>query len=365
MIQKLIKKMWAGYLVAGVSAVLLSACHFRPVDRGQQYHDGEFEQPLSLVNHPDARGKPVNREDFSRQLDAIRQASMTLYNNQSGLYHQVTDWLQAGGDTRQLSQYHLQAWQMQGVDSYGNVQFTGYYTPVVQARVKRQGEFQYPIYRQPASRKRLPSRRQIHAGAINNQYILAYSNSLIDNFIMGVQGSGYVDFADGNPPTFFSYGGKNGHPYRSIGKVLIEWGEMTLQEVSMQAIRHWAATHSESQVRELLEQNPSYVFFKPQGDVPVKGASAVPLIQQASVASDITLVPPGSVLLAEVPLLDNQGKFTGQYQLRMMVALDVGGAIKGQHLDIYQGIGDDAGHRAGWLNHYGRVWLLKSVASGG
>ncbi len=62
-----------------------------------------------------------------------------------------------------------------------------------------------------------------------------------------------------------------------------------------------------------------------------------------------------------MPLLDNNGKFNGQYELRLMVALDVGGAIKGQHFDIYQGIGPEAGHRAGWYNHYGRVWVLKTA----
>ncbi|MDR8350934.1 murein transglycosylase A, partial [Acinetobacter baumannii] len=94
--------------------------------------------------------------------------------------------------------------------------------------------------------------------------------------------------------------------------------------------------HSEAEVRELLEQNPSFVFFKPQSFAPVKGASAVPLIGRASVASDRSIIPPGTTLLAEVPLLDNNGKFNGQYELRLMVALDVGGAIKGQHFDIYQ-----------------------------
>ena len=59
------------------------------------------------------------------------------------------------------------------------------------------------------------------------------------------------------------------------------------------------------------------------------------------------------------------GKFNGQYELRLMVALDVGGAIKGQHFDIYQGIGPDAGHRAGWYNHYGRVWVLKAAPGAG
>lgn len=114
----------------------------------------------------------------------------------------------------------------------------------------------------------------------------------------------------------------------------------------MQAIREWGEKHSEAEVRELLEQNPSFVFFKPQNFAPVKGASAVPLIGRASVASDRSIIPAGTTLLAEVPLLDNNGKFNGQYELRLMVALDVGGAIKGQHFDIYQGIGPDAGHRA-------------------
>ncbi len=63
----------------------------------------------------------------------------------------------------------------------------------------------------------------------------------------------------------------------------------------------------------------------------------MPLIGRASVASDRSIIPPGTTLLAEVPLLDNSGKFNGQYELRLMVALDVGGAIKGQHFDIYRG----------------------------
>ncbi|SUG31684.1 membrane-bound lytic murein transglycosylase A [Salmonella enterica subsp. arizonae] len=78
--------------------------------------------------------------------------------------------------------------------------------------------------------------------------------------------------------------GKNGWPYRSIGKVLIDRGEVKKEDMSMQAIREWGEKHSEAEVRELLEQNPSFVFFKPQSFAPVKGASAVPLIGRTSVA---------------------------------------------------------------------------------
>ena len=121
----------------------------------------------------------------------------------------------------------------------------------------------------------------------------------------------------------------------------------------------WADKHSEQEVRKLLEQNPSFVFFKPEPFTPVRGASAIPLIAKASVASDRSIIPAGTVLLAEIPILDNTGKFTGQYQMRLMVALDVGGAIKGHHFDIYHGIGKEAGQMAGFYNHYGRVWVLK------
>lgn len=342
-------------------------CQSRPTDRGQQYKDGRLEQSLELVNEPNAAGKPVNAKDYSDQVKVINQSSPGLYNRNSDTFNAVQNWMLAGADTSKLSLFGLNAYQMEGVDNFGNVQFTGYYTPVLQARYTPQGEFRHPLYRMPAKgKRRLPDRAAIYAGALDNRnLIIAYTNSLVDNFMMEVQGSGYVDYGDGRPLTFFGYAGKNGHAYRSIGKVLIDRGEVARADMSMQAIRQWAENHSEAEVRELLEQNPSFVFFKPVMYAPVKGASAVPLIAKASVASDKSLIPPGTTLLAEVPLLDDQGKFTGKYQMRLMVALDVGGAIKGQHFDIYQGIGHEAGQAAGFYNHYGRVWVLKNAQSSG
>jgi membrane-bound lytic murein transglycosylase A len=364
---EIMKGCWAKFAVTGALLALLAGCSSKPTDRGQQYKDGKLDEPLGLVNQPNAKGRPVNGKDFSDQVSEIQYASPAMYSRQTGTYGSIKAWLMAGGDTRQLRQFGLDAYQMEGTDNYGNVQFTGYYTPVLQARYTRQGEFQYPLYRMPARAKggRLPSRADIYSGALGDRYIVGYSNSLMDNFIMDVQGSGYVDYGDGRPLTFFGYGGKNGHAYRSIGKVLIDRGEVKREDMSMQAIRKWGEEHSPEQVRELLEQNPSFVFFKPENFAPVRGASAVPLVAKASVASDRSLIPPGTALLAEVPILDNNGKFTGKYEMRMMVSLDVGGAIKGQHFDIYQGIGEQAGHMAGWFNHYGRVWVLKSAPGAG
>lgn len=356
------KGRWNKYLLSGLVGVLVG-CSSKPTDRGQQYKDGRLDQAMERVNQPNAKGMLVNAQDYLNQLLEIKYAAPALLERHNTTYQAVQNWLSAGGDTGQLNQYGLSANQMKGVDNYGNVQFTGYYTPVLQARYTQQGAFRYPLYRMPPKGKKpLPNRANIYSGALDDRYIIAYTNSLIDNFMMEVQGSGYVDYGNGQPLVFFGYGGKNGHAYRSIGKVLIDRGAVAQADMSLQAIHQWAASHSTAELRELLEQNPSFVFFRPEAFASVKGASAVPLIAKASVASDRSLIPAGTTLLAEVPLLDNKGQFTGKYEIRLMVALDVGGAIKGQHFDLYQGIGPAAGHLAGYYNHYGRVWVLSGTS---
>ncbi|CDG19930.1 Membrane-bound lytic murein transglycosylase A [Xenorhabdus poinarii G6] len=353
------------YLLFGIIISLLSGCHSRPTDQAQQYKDGHITHDFQLVNTPNAEGSPVNASDFVTQVNYISETSPRLYANNREIFEAVKRWMRSGGDTRDLNEFGLLAYQMEGSDNYGNVKFTGYYTPVLNARYTKQGEFKYPLYRMPTSSGfRLPTRAAIYRGALNKKFIIGYSNSLIDNFMMEVQGSGYVNFGDGRPLTFFGYGGKNGHAYRSIGKVLIDRDEVPKDKMSMRAIRQWAEQHSEAEVKALLEQNPSFVFFKPEPFTLVRGASAVPLVAKASVASDKSLIPPGTALLAEVPVLDEMGKFTGQYQMRLMVALDVGGAIKGNHFDIYHGVGKEPGEMAGFYNHYGRVWVLKKASAG-
>jgi len=127
----------------------------------------------------------------------------------------------------------------------------------------------------------------------------------------------------------------------------------------MQAIKDWSKNKSEEKLKQLLIKNRSFVFFEPKYNAEVKGAASVPLIANASVASDKSLIPIGSVILADVPLLDEDGQHRGRRETRLMVALDVGGAIKGQHFDLYLGVGEKPGELAGFYNHYGRVWVIK------
>jgi membrane-bound lytic murein transglycosylase A len=252
---------------------------------------------------------------------------------------------------------NFELYQLSGEDGRGNVQFTGYYVPVFKVRTTPDPEFKYPIYKKPAGLSQYPNRQQIDfEQALAGQGLeLFYSNSLVDNFFMQVQGSGVVEDEYGQQH-LLSYGGGNGHSYRSLGKVLIEMGEYTAETISASAIREWLAKNPQRQ-RELMSHNPSYTFFSIGPDKPV-GAANVPLTPLHSVAVDPAFIPLGSVLLAQVPLLDPQGQLQG-HEFRLMLAQDKGAAIKTPgRIDVYQGIGDEAQARSDSLRHYGKIWLI-------
>ncbi|UDG81255.1 Membrane-bound lytic murein transglycosylase A [Candidatus Profftia lariciata] len=350
-------------IIYGLLLILLTKCSSYSINKGQQYKDGNMKSFKTLVNTLDITDKLINREDFFIQIQKIQHSAAIMYQNNKDTFQAVANWIQAGANTHNFAKFCLNIYQINGIDNFGNVNLTSYYTPIIQGRYIRQGRFQYPLYRMPIKNKDydLPNRASIYSGALENLNLeIAYTNSLIDNFIMEVQGSGYVDYGDGKPLTLFSYSGNNNYTYRSIGKILTNRGDITHDRISIQAIRDWANKHTINEVRNLLEQNPSFVFFKPEAYTLVKGASGVPLVAKTAIACDSSLIPIGSTLLAELPLLNYYGKFTGKYEMRLMIAIDVGGAIKGAHCDIYQGIGTQAGRIAGFYNHYGRLWLLQA-----
>ncbi|OOF50611.1 murein transglycosylase A [Rodentibacter genomosp. 1] len=328
-----------------------------PQKFGAKYSGRSYQQSiLSPVLQVENQSAVVNQGDFLTQLSNVKAYSGRLSDRFYGNYQKITSWVLAGADVSELSQYGISPQIMKGFDGYQNVLMTGYYSPVIHARRSPQGKFQHPIYALPANKRF--SRAQIYAGALEGKGLeLAYSDSMLDNFLLGVQGSGYVDFGNGNL-TYFAYAGQNGFKYQAVGRLLVEDGEIPKEKMSIQAIRDWGKANP-SRVQALLERNPSYVFFKNDPSGKVKGSAGVPLVPMAAVASDRNVIPSGSVLLVEVPDIDNDGNWKGSHKLHLMVALDVGGAVNGHHFDLYRGIGDQAGHIAGLSKHYGRVWVLQ------
>jgi membrane-bound lytic murein transglycosylase A len=260
---------------------------------------------------------------------------------------------------------------------------TGYYEPLLQGARRRGGRAQTPLHGVPddmltidlsslypelkgmrlrgrlAGSKVVPyrSRAELTAsGALNGKELL-WVDDPVEAFFLQVQGSGRVYLADARETVRVAYADQNGHPYRSIGRYLVDRGEMTLDQASAQNIKAWAARNP-TRLQELLNANPSYVFFKEEKLVDPKlgprGALGVPLTARRSIAIDPQFVPLGApvYLATTLPASDLPLR-------RLMVAQDTGGAIKGAvRADLFWGFGVEAGEQAGRMKQRGAMWVL-------
>ena len=257
---------------------------------------------------------------------------------------------------------NLELYKIWGGDKHGHVQFTGYFTPIIQVNDTLNETYFYPIYDFPSQWKGpLPSRAEIDGEFVLDGLglELAYAKNPVDVYFMQVQGSGYVKYPDGRL-RLLEYNGSNRHPYRSIGKYIVKKEHLDLKDISMDGIKKYLKEHQD-QVDSLLFQNPSYTFFKFSNKKP-RGAGQVPLTEMLSVAVDNRYIPLGSCLIAKIPKV-TKGIITG-YDYKLLYAQDVGGAIKGTgHIDIYMGIGKEAKKKASNLYHYGELFLLLPKSS--
>jgi membrane-bound lytic murein transglycosylase A len=189
-------------------------------------------------------------------------------------------------------------------------------------------------------------------GAAGNE--LLWVDDPVDLFFLQVQGSGRVALDTGETVRV-SYADQNGYPYRSIGRVLVERGELTLDQASMQGIKAWGARNP-GRLAELLNQNASYVFFKesPVGTDAPTGSLGVPLTAGRSLAVDPRALPLGAPVFLSTTLPNSTQPLN-----RLMLAQDTGGAIRGAvRADFYWGYGEEAGAQAGRMRQSGRMWVL-------
>jgi membrane-bound lytic murein transglycosylase A len=268
------------------------------------------------------------------------------------------------------------------------VLFTGYFEPVFEARLQRDETFRFPVYGKPDDlvkidlspfseefrgksviaridgKKVIPyySRRQIVGGkALEGRNIeIAWLKDPVDLAFLQIQGSGRLELGEGRAITV-GYAEKNGHPYRSMGRFLVERGFLKKEEVSMQAIRKFLSEHPEV-VDEVLNDNPSYVFFKSLGDGAVLGNLNTPITPGRTVALDSRLFPPGALVFIKCrkPVVDAQGQVTGWEDFsRFVLNQDTGGAIRGAgRADLFWGSGPYAETAAGRMKQEGELYVL-------
>jgi membrane-bound lytic murein transglycosylase A len=292
---------------------------------------------------------------------------------------------EAERDPRRWFESAFKPWQLVNVDGSESGLVTGYYEPLLRGSRTRTGPFIHPVLGPPDDlvsveltsvvpetaglrlRGRLEGTRlvpyytrgQIEAGiAPVAGRELIWVDDPIELFFLQVQGSGRVQLTDGTMVRVL-YANQNGYPYRSIGRVLIDRGELKPNEVSMPTIRAWALMHP-TQVRELLNTNDSYVFFRLAEDDPRRpelgapGALGIPLIAGRSIAVDPRMVPLG----APVYLATTRPSSAAPLE-RTVLALDTGSAITGAvRADFYWGFGEEADREAGRMKQSGRMWVM-------
>ena len=297
-----------------------------------------------------------------------------------------------GNDSAAVRAYFENNFSVYGVSAAGGTDIglvTGYYEPLLAGSRSATEKFRAPLYGVPDDllivdlgalypelkdkrvRGRIDGRRVVpywpradieRGNAPLAGKALAFVAEPVDAFFLQIQGSGRIKLDDGSVMRV-GYADQNGHPFRSIARVLIERGELTPDRASKQAIEAWGRAHPDA-LPALLDENPSYVFFRgmpppaPDSldaviDGPI-GSLGVPLLAERTVAVDPRFVPLG----APVFLSTTYPLSTRPLQ-RLVMAQDTGGAIRGPvRADFFWGFGDAAGREAGRMRQDGRVWLI-------
>jgi membrane-bound lytic murein transglycosylase A len=284
---------------------------------------------------------------------------------------------------RRFVEDRFAAWAVAAADGKSEGLITGYYEPVLAGSRTQSERFRYPVFGPPADligvdlesvnpdlkgqrlrgrvqgNKLVPywTRAEIEAGRVRPP-VLAWVEDAIELFFLQIQGSGQLALPSGERLRL-GYADQNGHPYRSLGRMLIQRGELTLEQSSMQGLKAWAAANP-AKLREALDTNPSYVFFRETpaaGDGQERGplgTLGVPLTAGYSIAVDPRAIPLGApVFLASTQPLSSQPLE------RLVAAQDTGGAIRGAvRADFYWGSGSEAGTLAGRMRQAGRLWIL-------
>jgi len=258
---------------------------------------------------------------------------------------------------------------------------TGYYEPLLHGSRVRTARYRYPIYGVPRDllvidlasvypelkNKRLRGKLEgnrvvpyLARGDIDKDPAplkgteLAWVDDAVDVFFLHIQGSGQVEFENGERLRV-GYADQNGHPFRSLGALLIRRGEIPPERASMQGIKDWAR-RNERKVQQFMNENPSYVFFRElPRDLPGPiGSLGVPLTAERSIAVDPRVVPLGVPVYMATTFPNSADPLN-----RLMVAQDTGGAIAGAvRADFFWGFGDQAGSQAGKMRQAARMWVL-------
>lgn len=340
----------------------------------------EALQRTSWDDLPDWRS-----DDVSQAWPALRQSCKALVKQ--ARWQRVCEDAQRLGDApsagtvRQFLETRFTPWAVRNPDGSSEGLITGYYEPIIKGSRAHSERYRWPIHGVPTDMLTIefgdlyPDLRgmRLRGRLVGNKVVpywsraeldgmkerapaptLLWAADPIDLFFLQVQGSGRVELPDGSQLRI-GYADQNGHPYQSIGRWLVNQGELPLDKASMDGIKTWARSNPH-RLSEMLHSNPSYVFFKempPSAGGPT-GALGVPLTAGRSLAVDPRTIPLGAPVFLATTAPNSERPLR-----RLMLAQDTGGAIKGAvRADFFWGLGADAGVQAGRMRQQGQLWVL-------
>jgi membrane-bound lytic murein transglycosylase A len=282
---------------------------------------------------------------------------------------------------RRFFERHFTPYQLTHPDGNDTGLVTGYYEPLLRGSRSPHGRYRHPVFGVPDDllvidlasaypelagmqlRGRLEGRRIVpyydraqieeRRDALAGREIV-WVDDPIELFFLQIQGSGRVALDTGDTVRL-GYADQNGHPYRSIGRLLVEQGELPLEKASMQGIKEWSRRNPD-RVQRVLSHNARYIFFRelPDGLPGPVGALGVPITAGRSVAID-----PRFVALGAPVYLSTTWPLSDRPLHRLMLAQDTGGAITGAvRADFFWGFGAEAGREAGRMKQPLRMWVL-------
>ncbi len=295
----------------------------------------------------------------------------------------LTDFLTFAGQEFQAGQFERQLKERFDIcaasspEGEGKVLVTGYFEPLLEGSLRKEAPFLYPLFGKPVDllerngqvgrlqdERFLPywTRAQIENDEVLTEPALVFLDDPVEAFILHVQGSGRIRLRDGRSRRI-QFAAKNGLPYRSIGRLLVELGKMELPEVNLPSIVNYLKTHPEER-KDLLQYNQSFIFFRWGDDEAAGplGRLSEPLTAGRSIALDHTCFPPGALgfLQTRKPIFNEDHEIIGWAPLRRFVVnQDSGSAIKGGHrVDLFLGAGKQARATAGLMKHPGKLYFL-------
>ncbi len=311
-------------------------------------------------------------EDFDTLLQIFQKSCVSGRTKQ--LYGTLCDEADKVSDARVFFEQALRPYKITTSEGEASGLITGYYEPLLFGSLQKSERYRYPVYAVPDDliivkldsiypelkgirlRGRLEGNTLVpyaarETMAESNVSALCWVDDELSLFFLEVQGSGRIQLDD-EETIFVGYANQNGHPYRSIGKYLIDKREIARDKVSLQSIRAWLDANPE-RVDEVLNANPSRVFFKERRQS-ATGSLGLELTPERSIAVDRRYVPLGSMLY-----MQTQDPIDQMPIEKIVFAQDTGGAIKGEiRADMFWGYGLEAEHKAGKMKEPLELWIL-------